>query len=523
MRNKFLSVLAAVLCVLSIAGMAFAGSKIPKNMLVIGTGTEIVITFDPGVSYEVLTNTIVKNLYSSLLKVTVKDGKFVAIPEVAESWKVAEDGKTWTFNLRKGMKFANGDPLKSDSVVYSLKRVLQLNQSPAWIFKDVLGVSVEGITAPDDYTVTIVTNGAPSNVVLTNLGDSVGAVLNMKEVQAHEKDGDMGQAWLIDHSAGAGPYVLKSWKRNTSIVLVANKTYWRGEPALKKVYYKDAPEATDQLLLLKKGDIDVAWTLLPEQAKSLEGNPDVAVIKTPAQTMEYVGMNANWGPLKDVRVRQAIKYAIDYDAMINDVRGGFAIKNQQFLPLGYFGYVESNPFEQNIEKAKKLLAEAGYPDGFEVELTTNVRETRRNEAVVVQENLSKIGIKAKLNILQASQMYGKYRKQGLQMIVAGWGIDYPDPDALANPFANHRVKQLAWRNAWMDDHAADLAEAAGKEMNEKKRFELYSELTEYWQNNGPFAMLLQPMQYWGVRKDVKGWDKATAGYSVNFDLTQAYK
>jgi peptide/nickel transport system substrate-binding protein len=234
-------------------------------------------------------------------------------------------------------------------------------------------------------------------------------------------------------------------------------------------------------------------------------------------------MNAGWRPIQDARVRQAVKYAIDYDAIIERVRAGLAINNQQFLPVGYFGYVENNPFKKDVEKAKALLAEAGYADGFEVELITNTTDTRKNEAIIIQENLAQVGIKAEVTIMQSSQMYAKYREQGINMIVAGWGVDYPDAAALSDPFANHRVNQLAWRLAWLDDHAADLAEAANKELDEAKRAQLYDELTNYWHENGPFAMLYQPLTFWGVSDEVKGAEEGFAGYAVHCDFLKFSK
>ena len=512
-----------ILVVLFLSLTCITNAATPKDALVIGANTEIFITCDPGISFEVLPNAIVQNIYAKLVSVVVKDKQFITVPGLAESWEVAPDGKTWTFHLRKGLVFADGDPLKADAVVYSFQRVLKLQKSPCWLFSDVLGLTEESITAPDDYTVKIVTNGAPSNVVLTMVGNTLSGVLNPRVVKEHEVDGDMGEAWLTDHSAGAGPYVLEEWDRKIKVVLKANENYWKGAPQIKTVILQDIPEPTDQLLLLKKGDIDVAWDLTAEQANSLKGSPDVSVVTTPGQSDEYVGMNAGWGPFQDVRVRQAVKYAIDYNAIIDKVKTGFAINNQQFLPVGYFGYVENNPYYQDIEKAKELMAAAGYADGFDVELVTNTTEDRKTEAVVVQENLAKIGIRAEINLMQASQMYAKFREQGLQMIVAGWGVDYPDADALSNPFANYRVKQLAWRCVWYDDYAADLTEAAAKEINEDRRFQMYQDLTNYWHIYGPFAMMYQPIEFWGVRNEVKNYDKAAEGYSVHFDLTEVGK
>ncbi len=502
-------------------------ASIPKDTLVMAMNTGIFITFDPAVAYEVPPDVFVSNIYSSLYKLEVVNGTITPVPEIAESYSLSKDGTVWTFNIRRGLVFANGDPLNADSVVYSIKRVLKLAKSPVWLLNSV-GLTAENMDQTvkkiDDYTVSITTDKpyAP-NIFLSILAGGWGGIVDQKVVQAHDVNGDMGSTWLTDHSAGSGPYILQTWQRNSKIVLTANPKYWRGEPKIKTIITVDTPEAANQLLLLKKGDVDVAWNITPEQANSLKNDKNFYVATVPGQSDEYVGMNAGWGPFKDVRVRQAVKYAINYDSIINDIEGGYAINVQGFIPYGYFGYVPDTPFSQNIEKAKQLMAEAGYADGFEVELVTNDTYTRRSEAVAIQADLAKIGIKANITIMQASQMYTKFRQQGINMIIAGWGIDYPDANALAMPFANYRVKQLAWRLMWYDDHAADLAEQAAFETNADKRKQMYADLTMYWFSNGPFAMLYQPKSYWGVRSEVKGYEDAAMGYSLMFDFTKIYK
>jgi len=513
----------SILIVLFLTFTCMTNAATPKDALIIGLNTEDIFTLDPGVSYEMLAGAVIESTYARLVNMEIKDEQFIVVPGLAESWELAPDAKTFTFHLRKGLVFANGDPLKSDAVVYSFQRVLKLSKPPSWLFSEVLGLTEEDITAPDDYTVKMITNGVPSNIVLSIISNSIGSILNPKVVKEHEIDGDMGEAWLTDHSAGAGQYVLKKWDRKIRVALSDNENYWKGAPKIKTIIFQDIPEPSNRLLLLKKGDIDIAWDLTTEQANSLKDSPDISIVTSPGQSFDYIGMNADWGPFKDVRVRQAVKYAMDYDAIINKVMNGFAITNQQFLPVGYFGYVENNPYYQDIEKAKGLMAEAGYADGFDVELATDTTERRRTEAVVVQENLAKIGIRAKINLMQSSQMYEKYRNQGLQMTIAGWETDYPDPDALAQPFANYHAKQLAWRCVWYDDYAIDLAEAAGKELNKDRRFQMYQDLTNYWLIYSPFAMLFQRIDFWGVRNEVKDFDKAVEGYIVHFDITEAYK
>jgi peptide/nickel transport system substrate-binding protein len=213
-----------------------------------------------------------------------------------------------------------------------------------------------------------------------------------------------------------------------------------------------------------------------EEVAKVDG---VKVVQTPGHSNEYLAMNASWGPLQDKRVRQAIKYAINYDEIVDVIMAGYALKVQGFVPKGYFGYVPENPFDQNIEKAKELLAEAGYPDGFKVELLTNNSQTRQDEAAKVQSDLKRVGIDAEIVIMQASQMYPKYRAQGHELIIAGWGNDYADADNLAMAMASYDAGQLAYRCAWDDDYADALAVAGRFETNPDKREQIYDSAYGY--------------------------------------------
>lgn len=244
--NRLISIFLMVLLVGAFTSVA--GAKIPKDVLVIGVSHGNFKSMDPGVCYEVPTSAFVMNFYARLVFVNSEDGKFVVEPDLAEKWEVADDGKTWTFTLKKGLKFANGDPLTAADVVYSYKRAVRIKQSPSWQFTDVLGFTEDSFKALDDRTVQLVTNGAPPNEVLTIIGTGIGCIVNPKQVQAHEKDGDSGMAWLSENSAGAGPYVLKEWKRNARLVLEANKNHWNGAPRIKTVVIQDVPEASDQYL-----------------------------------------------------------------------------------------------------------------------------------------------------------------------------------------------------------------------------------------------------------------------------------
>ncbi|PZC52071.1 MULTISPECIES: ABC transporter substrate-binding protein [unclassified Mesotoga] len=523
MKRSFMLVF---LMVLIVAASGFAAT--PKDTLVIAANTGIFITMDPAVAYEVFPNKIVAALYAQLVKLEAIDGVIVPVPDIAESWEISEDGLTYTFNIRKGVKFSNGDPLTAEDVLFSLKRPIILESVSAWFLVDIFGINKDNVDEKikqiDDYNVSITLN-APyaENITLGILSNMFTGIVNKDVVLEHEVDGDLGGAWLTDHSAGAGPYVLVQWERNNVILLEANPHYYGEQPPLKRIMVRDIPEASNQRLLLERGDIDVAWDLTPQLLEEAKRNPDVVEVKVPGHSNEYLAMNATWGPLANPKVREAVRFSINYEEIVEDIMLNNALLVQGFINKGYFGYVEENPFYQDIEKAKALLAEAGYPDGFEVELLTSNTDTRKAEAEKIQADLALSGIKANIVIMQSSQMYAKYRAQGHQMIIAGWGNDYPDPDNLAMAHASYRANQLAWRNAWFDDYAATLCEWGQIEPNPDKREQIYKDLTEYWFHNGPFAMLYQTVEFWGIRKEVKNFEEAAFGYGMLFDFTKVSK
>ncbi len=511
MSQRSLSGIILLLAVVLASVQAQAGA--PRDTLVIGVNTGTFITFDPSKVNEKVVGAITKSLYTNLVRLS---GKFQVEPDAAEKWSMQKDGKTWLFTLRKGLVFADGSPLKADEVVYSLRRAMQV-PAPSSMFK-ILGLTPDSVIKVDEFAVKIVSKGTPPSVFLGILAAEPCSIVNPRIVEAN-KGKDFGQSYLLDHSAGAGAYVLKEWRRNIRAVLEANPNYQGTKPSLTRVIFQDIPEATEQFLLLKKGDIDIAWDLLPEQASSLKDVPDAYLAVTAAVGNTYLGMNADWGPFKDVRVRQAVKYAINYKAIIDRVLNGFAVENQSFIGRGLLGYEDKKPFSLDLERAKKLLAEAGYANGFEVDLSINDQETRKATAVVIQENLAKVGIKVNVAVMQGSQLMAKYRKQGLHFVVGDWGPSFPDTLNLANAFVDYDYGQLAYRLAWKDEKAIQLVKVSNTQTDEKKRAKIYREMNAIFLNTGPFAILFQPLERWGVRRAVRNVENAFEGYIAHFDLT----
>ena len=489
-------------------------SAAAPTTLVIAMDTSSIVSLDPAKAYEFESIVIDNNLYNKLVGFKGTDYSTV-YPELADSWSVANDGLTWTFNLKHGLSFPSGTPINAAAVIYSLQRVVQLQQPPSWVITQ-FGIKPNSITSTDDYTVQIKLD-APyaKGLFLACLAFPVASIVDPTVVKAHETSGDMGAAWLLDHSAGSGAFTLQQWQRGTQIVLNANKNYWKGKPGVDTIIIKEMKESLDQRMALEKGDVDIAWNLLSDQIVALKTNKDISIASAPAFAVLYIGMNVGFQPFSDVRVRNAVKWAIDYNGIINDILKGAAIPLQTIIPKGIAGYDPQAPFMQDIAKAKSLLADAGYPNGFTVDLTAPASlggAPTADIAAKIKSDLAKVGITVNVQLITYAELLVKYRAQSLQMVIGRWGSDYADPNSNANAFAYCRTagpsdtaKQLAWRNKYANNATSDLIDMAKKEVNDTKRMGYYKQLTSTILNEGPFAMLFQQVIQRAVRNSVKGF------------------
>jgi peptide/nickel transport system substrate-binding protein len=466
------------------------------------------ISMDPAVAYEFGGIQVVGSVYEPL--VTILPGDPAVKPLLAKSWDIKEgaDGWTITFKLDEKAKFASGAPVTADDVVYSWGRIVDLNKSPAFLFTD-FGATKEAFKAVDPQTVELKLPKTTSpQVFLTVVANSVAAVVEKKIVEANAGS-DFGSTWLNDHSAGSGPYVLSSWERNTQNVLDANPNYWRTPPPIKRVILRNIPEQANLQSAIETGDADIVQDLGLEQAKALDGNADVSLVKVNNTQLEYIGMNAKIAPFDKPEVREAVRYAINYDD-INTLLNGNGKIVQEVIPDGFLGYTGETPFKQDIAKAKELLAKAGVKDGTEIQLSVrNGTETGGLEsatlAAKLQSDIEKIGLKVNIQQIQGSELLNQYRAQKLQMVMLSWGPDYPDPHTNAYPFTTYAAKSIAWRNGFESADIAKLALDASLAPEPAKRAEIYKQMTEKLFHEGPYAVLYQPTRTYGVRKNIKGF------------------
>jgi peptide/nickel transport system substrate-binding protein len=480
-----------------------------ENTLIFAADASDLLTLDPAVVYEFGGIAIVGNVYETL--VSFEPGQPGIKPLLAESWEIEDTGDTWTltFALNPNATFASGNPVTAEDVIYSWGRAIDINKSPAFLLIDIAQLTKENMTAVDAQTVEVILPKSVSpQVFLSILSFSTAAVVEKAAVEAN-LGSDMGETWLNDNSAGSGPYVLDTWERSVQVTLNANPNYWGEAPAMQRVILQNVTELANLQALIETGDADIVQDLGPEQAAALEGNPDLQLIKADSTLLVYVGMNVLKPPLDNVDVREAIRYAINYDD-INTLLAGNGRVVQEIIPAGFLGHTGETYFTQDLEMAQSLLEQAGVAEGTEIDFLIPVGPAPGGLewsviAAKIQSDLAQIGLVLNIQQTQQSELLNVYRAQEGQLVLINWGPDFPDPDGNVTPFTNYEAQSIAWRNGWDDPEIAELGKQAAIEQDTDARAELYAQLMERVAHEGPYIILYQPSRTYGVRNNVQGF------------------
>jgi peptide/nickel transport system substrate-binding protein len=468
------------------------------------------ISLDPAVAYEFSGVLLAHNVYDTLVKFEGADLSTIKAG-LAQSWDIKDSGSQWdiTFKLKSGVKFASGNPVTADDVVYSIQRALKLNKSPAFLFTDIAQLKTESVKATDPSTVVIsLPKTASPQAFLSILTFTIGGIVDSKEVKTKEAGGDSGSGYLLDHSSGSGPFVIDHWTKSSEVLLKANPNYSGTKPALSGVLVKHVPEPTNQQFALEKGDADVARNLSPQQVTALQGKQGVTITSGNSLQLVYVGMNVTVKPLDNVDVREALRTAVDYDGIVKLLSGN-AKKVQGIIPAGLAGYNEATPFQADVTKAKALLTKAGQTN-ITLELLVPTGPAPggvawSDLAAKLKEDWSKIGVTANVKQTTQADLLTTYRAQKGQLVMILWGPDFPDPDANVGPFTDYKAKSIAYRNGWDDATIATKGRDAALITDPTKRAAAYKEITDYVLHNGPFVILYQPTSQFGLRSNVRGF------------------
>ncbi|TIV65118.1 MAG: ABC transporter substrate-binding protein [Mesorhizobium sp.] len=525
MLEKFAlrSLLAGVAMSALLAAPAFAVT--PADTLVEGFAIDDIISMDPGEAFELSTAEVTGNTYDLLVRLDLSDTSKVKA-DLAESWSVSDDGLTYTFKLKPGMKFASGNPITAADVAYSFERAIKLDKSPAFIINQ-FGISGDNVTekakAVDDTTFQFVVDKAYApSFVLNCLSATVASVVDSKLVKEHvaavtpsadyKWDNDFGNAWLKTGYAGSGQYKLREWRANEAVVMERNDNYNGEKAKLARVIYRNMKESSAQRLALEAGDIDVARNLEPNDLDAIAKNADLTTTSAPKGTVYYISLNQKNPNLAKPEVRQAFKYLVDYDAMSSTILKGIGEIHQSFLPKGDLGAIDDNPFKLDVAKAKELLAKAGLADGFNVTMDVRTGQPTTGMAESIQQTLGQAGIKLEIIPGDGKQTLTKYRARNHDIYIGNWGQDYFDPNSNAQTFASNpdnsdaaKIKTLAWRNAWDIPDLTKQTEAALLEKDSAKRADMYKDLQKKILDTSPFVIIHQQLEVAGLRKNLKGF------------------
>lgn len=489
----------------------------PRDQLVIGMTMANVLQMDPHDTSSFEKDHIITPIYDRLIEMDAADQSKL-IPRLAESWEFEEDGDL-IFNLRKDAVFHSGNPVTAEDVVFSLRRPLLGSLNAATVYRS-MGYTEESIseliTAVDEYTVRLEKPGDVSLTILmySGLAQAKGAIVDKKLVLENEVDGDLGNAYLSDNSAGSGPFELNRWNPNEIVLMDRFEDHWDGSSAMSRIIVRHIPEAQAQRLQIERGDIDMAYVLNVADYESLDKNPDVVVQKVVGDGYYHLAMNSDHPIFGNPEVRRAVRYLIPYEGLYGSVMTFFSTDWRRPIAKGYLGSMDTNlPVEYNVDKAKELLAQAGFADGFEAEILALSQPPFLDIATVFQEAAAPAGVKINVTQGAGSVVYGQMRQRDFDMIVGrALGERYGDPHSnmeamMYNPdnSEDSALQNYPWRCNFQDETLNRMIEEAAAEDNEERRAELYREIQRYWRElSPPFALIGQRIDPFAIRAEVKG-------------------
>ncbi|TNM63739.1 ABC transporter substrate-binding protein [Aliirhizobium smilacinae] len=518
MKNRSLSIATAIVVMASALGANLAQAETPVNQLVVGFSMANILTLDPAGSSSKERVQVLTNIYEGLVGNDPADRTQV-IPLLAERWEVSSDRKSIRFHLRPDLKFASGNPVSAEDVVWSLTRVLKLNLAQATNLR-LRGYAsdnaAESFKVVDEKTIDIAILQPidPQIVLLTLAMPGTGSVLDKKEVLSHEKNGDMGAGWLTTNSAGTAAFTVQSMRPNEMVVLTRNDNYWGAAPAMRRVLMRHIPEPQSQRLLIEKGDLDIGYSLGAADLEALKADKGIKVTTSIGNGIYYLAMSQKNKDLTNPKLREAILKLIDFDGLNRTVMAYFGTRHLSPIQAGLSKTPYDPELKMDVEGARKLLAEAGYADGIDLTVRTLSEPPFDNLAIVLQSLLAQGGIRLKILTGSGEQVYGPMRERNFELIVgrSGGQISHPDGDMrslIYNPDNRDEAKLtglVGWRTSFKDDTLNSKIDAALAETDPAKQAKLYYEIEKLYAEGIPAIQpLSQVTDSVALRADIEGF------------------
>ena len=453
----------ATLSLLIIPARIAAPARAAAPNLVIDIGYEGQ-TLDPAVDYDTGMATVLANVYDGLVR-AVGSTSVTIVPDLATSWKESADGKTWTFKLRSGVKFHDGNTVDAAAVKFSFDRLLKLGLGAVGDFTEIASVA-----APDPSTVVFHLTG-PYSGFLPSLTTLWGPdIVSPKTVLAHQVKGDLGKAWMNDHDAGSGPWMVTQWVHGSKIVLDPFPGYWKGWSGqhVGEVVLQWPAASNTQRQGLEHGDVDIAMNLNYQDFAAVGHEAGIVTNDYKGQSDREVRFNTREGkgPLGNPLVRQALSYSFDYDTMVKAAFHGHGSRMLGVAATGFANYFPApHLYTYDLAKAKSLLAQAGYPHGFPLEVDWQTGDFQSTlMAQIWQADTKPLGIQMNLHVLPNSVYSARSLKMATNPDVwfGAWTMDFPDDQNLYLNYFYSKSPPSSGNVFWYTNPALDTLLLAGK-------------------------------------------------------------
>lgn len=464
------------------------------------------------------------NIFDRLVDVEVgTDGNSKIVPSLAESWDISDDGLEYTFHLRQGVKFHNGNDFTAEDVAYTFHRMLTVEGGVNTEFIDqIKGAdellagetdTLEGVEVVDDYTIKV-TLKEPFAGFLASISSPGVSIYDSEATEAAGDQFGMDPAVTV----GTGPFEFASWSFNNQLILTRNEDYWKGASGLPGVVIKIIPDTETQSMMFESGELDILD--LDYAADSVdrftETYPD-QIVQGPRVGIVYFTMNFNKEPFQDVRVRKAVQMSIDRQAILDALYGGRGQVEQGIFPHGLIGF---NPDQEEIkydpEAAKALLAEAGYADGFDMEIAadSSASDTMTMALEIVSDQLAEVGIRAEIKNYDESTWLETRKSGELGSFMSTWSADYNDPDNFIYTFFGNEEKTRIRSINYPDTEVMERVTKARTIVNEDERLAEYKALEEKLiHEDAAWVPMFSRLHLFAVSKRVQGFAPLWSGLS----------
>ncbi|HET7426605.1 MAG TPA: ABC transporter substrate-binding protein [Gemmatimonadales bacterium] len=459
-------------------------------------------SLDPALSNDVQSGEVVTLLFDNLVQFD-PDGQLR--PGIATRWESDRTGAVYTFHLRADATFHDGRPISARDVRASVRRVLDpaSRGGRQWPLFPIKGArefaagkarDIAGIAVPDDTTI-VFTLTEPLNIFPKFLAMPVAAVVPTPTPEHFD------QAPI-----GSGPWRFVSWSHDDAIVLARNTRYWAGAPKEDTLTVRIIPEALTQGAEFETGNLSVVEIPFGETRRWEMARPE-ELQRRPALRDLYIAMNTTRGPLKDLRVRRALNLATDVATLLRTQMAGRGVRAAGAIPPGILGYDSTRaPYAWDTAAARRLLAEAGYPHGFTLQLWRSKRAELARVAQSVQQDLGLLGIRVEIVERDAPSVRATVRNGEADLFLGDWYADYPDPENFSYPLFHSANHGAGGNYAFLSDTALDhMIERARSTPDTLEKARLSREVDARVFELVPWIFLWFPADVWAVQPDVKGW------------------